>query len=107
IVSIATPTIINSEVPPKNKAHPDCTFISFTIMAGNTAINAKNIDPGNVICDIILSRYSEVSVPGRIPGIKPRSEERRVGKECRSRRSRDHEIKKEEQAEQETRWTGT
>jgi hypothetical protein len=31
----------------------------------------KKRDPGNVICDITVSKYSEVSFPGRIPGTKP------------------------------------
>src|SRR5262249_58419940 len=38
--------------------------------------------------------------PRVLPGIEPRSEERRVGKEWRSRRSPDHEKKREEQGGQ-------
>ena len=70
-MSIATPTIISRDVPPKNKAHPACTSINFTTTAGNTATIARNIEPGRVICDMIESKIFDVSVPGLIPGIKP------------------------------------
>ena len=56
-MSIATPTIIKSDVPPKNNAQPCWTPINLTINAGNTAIKARKIEPGKVICDIILSKY--------------------------------------------------
>ena len=45
--------------------------MNFTTTAGNTATNARNIDPGKVIWDIIASSKFDVSVPGLIPGIKP------------------------------------
>ena len=53
---MATPTIIINEVPPKNIAQDCCTSIILTIIAGNTAIRARNKDPGKVIKDITLSR---------------------------------------------------
>ena len=71
MVSIATPTIIINEVPPKNIAQDCCTSITLTRIAGNTAIKARNKEPGNVINDITLSKNSEVYNPGRIPGINP------------------------------------
>ena len=39
--------------------------------AGSTEIRAKKIEPGNVIRDITLSKKSDVSKPGLIPGTKP------------------------------------
>ena len=45
--------------------------MSLTTIAGTIAIIAKKIEPGKVICDITLSKYSEVSFPGRIPGTNP------------------------------------
>ncbi len=41
------------------------------MIAGNTETAAKNNEPGNVIRDIILSKNSEVSPPGLMPGTKP------------------------------------
>jgi hypothetical protein len=35
-----------------------------TAIAGNTAIKARNKEPGKVINDIILSKKSPVSTPG-------------------------------------------
>ena len=40
-------------------------------LKNNKFIKAKNIDPGNVINDIILSKKSDVSTPGRTPGTNP------------------------------------
>ena len=70
-MSIATPTIISRDVPPKNRAQPAWTSINFTTTAGNTATIARKIEPGKVICDMIESKILDVSVPGLIPGIKP------------------------------------
>ncbi len=40
-------------------------------MHGKMATKPKNIAPGNVILDIIVSIKSAVFLPGLTPGIKP------------------------------------
>jgi hypothetical protein len=66
---MATPTIIINEVPPKNIAQ-DVEHIRLTTIAGNTAIRARNKDPGKVIKDITFQDNLKFQ-PGLIPGIKP------------------------------------
>ena len=39
--------------------------------AGKIATIARKIDPGSVILDKILSKYSTVFFPGLMPGTKP------------------------------------
>ncbi len=68
MVSSATPTTINSEVPPTRLNV--CTFVRYGDKYGIRAITARNIAPASVILDITRSRYSSVGLPGLIPGIK-------------------------------------
>ena len=50
-MSIATPTIISNDVPPKNNAQPAWTSINLTTTAGKTATIARNIEPLNELIE--------------------------------------------------------
>ena len=58
---------MSNPVPPKWIGNP----VILDMMLGNTAMNAKNRAPANVIRVITLSRYSAVGLPGLNPGMNP------------------------------------
>src|SRR5690625_7294722 len=61
------------------------------------------------VCSSDLAADTAISVPRRVPGLPPlrwRSEERRVGKECRSRWTTQHEKKNTRKDKEEmNEWT--
>ena len=63
--------MINNPVPPKNDAKLYGILNNFAKNAGIIATKAKNIDHGKVILVNILSKNSDVFLPGLTPGIKP------------------------------------
>ena len=68
-VSRATPTMISSEVPPKNAATDPGTPIMPLSTCGTMATRRRPTPPMRVMRVITASRYSAVARPGRMPGM--------------------------------------